>query len=164
MSANILQDRYGAAIIATIAGTSARWTMLDSSDGNLRAEYGRIARLYQDGSLSRVLVRPLPVTPVEGQDSEGAGASRIPFVLEFTLVDKVLQNALSDVMQAMRSTFGDRGAQLAANLTDPGSNLIGSPGEVTIEAAEEQPAEFGIDHARVDVLLVVEVRHKIPMS
>lgn len=164
MSTTVLQDDMGEALLATFNATTARWSMLDTSGTSLRVEYARVPQLWQDGALSRCIIRPLVVGPVAREQSEGAALSRFPFVLEFTLNDKVNKNAMQDMMHAVLSTFGDRGAQAAANLNDTGSNLIGSPGELTIEGTEEVESGFGLDYVRADVLLVWTARHKIPMT
>lgn len=126
-------DDLGAAIVTTINGLSSAFSALGNTGGTLHAEYAGQDVNYNRGASGNCLVRPGEEDPVEGTEYTESCQSIFPFTLDFGLVDvNDANNARTSVQQAMRTAFRDRGTQLFANLTDNGSNRLGSSGYVRL--------------------------------
>jgi hypothetical protein len=163
MAESLLQMDYARAILATAEASAALFApAVEESDGALRAEIGRWAHTKTQGR-NRLLIRPLLEQPVEGQAFEGSNLSDFPFQLIFQIKDVQDKGAALVVAgSVLQALFGDQGAGLWANFTDTGSNLIGSPGLLTVGPPEEVPVEGAPDYFAVTALLTIRAMAKVP--
>lgn len=158
---NILQDDFGNAIKAAIIAALPRFPMIGYSDGQLRVEYGHNAVFSEE--LGRLLIRPLPVLPVEGELYKASGESAFRFALEFDSKDVKGKGAHRQlVAQAVLSTLGDGGDQVHAVLVDSGSNLLRNSGLLTIENVAENETLKGRDWPSTICEVVIDAWHRVP--
>lgn len=120
------------------------------------AEYASNEVNYNRGAAGTCLVRPLEEEPVGGTEYAESCESIFAFELDFGLVDVLdANNARTSVQQALRTMLRDRGAQVFANLTDNGSNRLGSSGTVRLAGLVIEQTD---DPDRPTLLARVEVR------
>lgn len=168
---NVLQDDLGLAAVALIEANRDRFPMIDwDVDRNMRVEYGRQPTRHTEGAKGRCLVRPLVISPVEGQQFEDSGLSDFMLNLDFEFKDvKDKLSLMTIVSQATISTFGERGKAMLALLSDSGSNRLKKSGLVRIQSIIEdegysQPSAFGPDACRIVATLSIQMWHPIPFN
>lgn len=149
------QDDLGAAIVQTINDNASAFSALGNTGGTLHAEYASQEVNYNRGASGVVQVKPAEEEVVEGQEYAESAQCVFPFDLDFGLLDVFdASNSRTSIMQALRTTFADRGAQVFANLTDNGSNRQGASGFIRLR----QPTlEEGEDPDRPRLIARVEV-------
>lgn len=159
-----LQDDIGAAIVATIQAASSRFTSLASPGGTIACEYRAEDNTNMPaGAYGRCIVTPVAEDPVPGTEYDESCESAFVYDLVFALSAKQTSHtSRSAIYQAVHGTFRDRGAEALANLTDNGSNRLGSSGVIEVGDLIEEPS--APDAPVFRVRLTVFMWHKVPMA